>query len=192
MLPTKSLDLKSAPNKEGLKLSKDRITILFCLNKTGAHKMPPLVIGKSKNPRCFKSINRKHLPIEYVSSSKAWMIANLFLTWFHYTFVPSVQCHLKRKNLEPKALLFLDNCPAHPPADSLISKDGKIRAMYLPKNTTALIQRLDQGIIYSFKVNYRRELLLSLLSSNRDVPEFLKLITLKDVAYKISLAWESI
>ena len=32
-------------------------------------------------------------------------------------------------------------------------KDGKIRAMYLPKNTTVLIQPLDQGIIYSFKVN---------------------------------------
>jgi hypothetical protein len=33
-------------------------------------------------------------------------------------------------------------------------KDGKTRAMYLPKNSTALIQPLDQGIIYSFKVNY--------------------------------------
>jgi hypothetical protein len=33
-------------------------------------------------------------------------------------------------------------------------KDGKIRAMFLPKNTTALIQPLDQGAIYSFKVNY--------------------------------------
>jgi hypothetical protein len=33
---------------------------------------------------------------------------------------------------------------------------------------------------------------LSLLSSDRDVPEFLKLITLKDIAYKFGLAWESI
>jgi hypothetical protein len=108
-----------------------------------------------------------------------------------HIFVPSVQCHLKRIYLKPKAILFFDNCPAHPAADSLISKDGKIRAMYLPKNTTALIQPLDQGIIYSFKVNYRWELLLSLLSSERDVPEFLTLITLNDVAYKIGLAWES-
>jgi hypothetical protein len=99
-------------------------------------------------------------------------------------FVPSVQWHLKNKHLKPKALLLLDNCLAHPPADSLISKDGSIRVMYLPKNTTALIQPLDQRII---KVNYRRELLLSLLSSGYDVPEFLKLLTLKEVAYKIGI-----
>jgi hypothetical protein len=117
------------------------------------------------------------------------MTANLFLTWFHEMFVPSVQWNLKNKHLEPKALLLLDNCPAHPPADSLTSKDGRIRVMYLPKNTTALIQPLDQGIIYNFKVNYRRELLLSLLFSGCDVPEFLKLLTLKEVAYKIGLAW---
>jgi hypothetical protein len=107
-------------------------------------------------------------------------------------FVPSVQRHLKNKHLEPKALLLLDNCPAHPPADSLISKDGRIRVMYLPKNTTALIQPLDQGIMYNFKVNYRWELLLSLLSSGCDVPEFLKLLTLKEVAYKIGLALDCI
>jgi hypothetical protein len=65
-----------------------------------------------------------------------------------------------------------------------VSLSFQIRAMHLPKNTTALI--------YSFMVKYRRELLLSLLLSDRDVPEFLKLITLKDIAYKICLAWESI
>jgi hypothetical protein len=71
MLHTKSLDLKSAPNKAGLKLSKDRVTLLFCLNKAGTHKLPPLLIGKSKNLRCFKSLNRKHLPIEYASKFKS-------------------------------------------------------------------------------------------------------------------------
>jgi hypothetical protein len=35
MLPTKYLDLKSAPNKAGLKLRKDRVTLLFCFNKAG-------------------------------------------------------------------------------------------------------------------------------------------------------------
>jgi hypothetical protein len=78
ILTTKSLDLKSAPNKAGLKLSKDHVTLLFCLNKAGIHGLPPLLIGKSKNPRCFKSVNQEHLPIEYVRSSKAWMTANLF------------------------------------------------------------------------------------------------------------------
>jgi hypothetical protein len=68
----------------------------------------------------------------------------------------------------------------------------------LTSNTSSGVSQKSQGTIPSVKanrdslVNYRRELLLSLLSSDRDVPEFLKLITLKDVAYKIGLAWESI
>jgi hypothetical protein len=44
-------------------------------------------------------------------------------------------------------VLLLDHCPAHPSADVLKSKDGKIKAMFLPTNTTALIQPMDQGII---------------------------------------------
>jgi hypothetical protein len=55
--------------------------------------------------------------------------------------------HLCSKKLEVKALLLLDHCPAQAPADVLKSKDVKIKAMFLPKNTTALIQPMDQGIV---------------------------------------------
>jgi hypothetical protein len=53
--------------------------------------------------------------------------------------------------LEEKYLLLLDHCPAHPPADVLKFKGGKITVMFLPKNTTALIQPTDQGIIQACK-----------------------------------------
>jgi hypothetical protein len=46
-----------------------------------------------------------------------------------------------------KFLIGSFDCLAHPSADVLISKDGKIKAMFLPKNTTALIQTIDQGIL---------------------------------------------
>jgi hypothetical protein len=52
--------------------------------------------------------------------------------------------------------------PAHPSAEVLKSKDGKIRAMFPPKNSTALIQPKDEGIIELLKstitVNYVVEL----------------------------------
>lgn len=192
MLPSKSLDMKSFPNKAGLKLSKDRVTLLFCTNKTGSHKLLPVCIGKSKNPRCFKNQDMQQLPVVYKNSANAWMTAALFLDWFNNHFVPSVQAYLKKRRLEPKALLLLDNCPAHPPAESLISKDGKVKVLYLPKNTTALIQPLDQGIINAFKVNYRRELIKSLLSSDDEITKFLKSMTLKEVAYVVGIAWNAI
>ncbi|XP_025410373.1 jerky protein homolog-like [Sipha flava] len=53
--------------------------------------------------------------------------------------------HLLNVNLPPKALLLLDNCPGHPSAEELRSDDGNIFAMFLPPNTTALIQPMDQN-----------------------------------------------
>ncbi|XP_067134499.1 jerky protein homolog-like [Centruroides vittatus] len=193
MLPSKTIDLKSNPQKAGLKLSKERITALFCVNKAGNHKFTPLITGKSQNPRCFKSINIRYLPVVYKNSINVWMTSNIFHDWFHNFFVPSVRKFLRGLSLDRKALLLLDNCPVHPPADNLVSDDGKIKVMYLLKNTTALIQPLDQGIISAFKTNYRREMMKSLLASDIDVNIFsFKKMNLKDVSYSIGLAWQAI
>ena len=192
MLPSKSLDLSSAPNKAGFKANKDRVTLLFCVNKSGKHKLPAFCIGKSKNPRCFQGLDKSKLPVTYSNSSNAWMTATIFYDWFHNEFVPMVQKFSREEKIDPRAMLLLDNCPAHPPAESLVSKDGKTKVLYLPKNTTALIQPLDQGIIHAFKANYRRDLLLSLLAEDHDVHSFLKKINMKEMLYKVSLAWDNI
>ena len=60
------------------KLSKERLTA-FVTASMVEEKLPPLVIGKSANPRCFKSI--KKLPMPYESNKKAWMIAIIFEVW---------------------------------------------------------------------------------------------------------------
>jgi hypothetical protein len=57
-----------------------------------------------------------------------------------------VQKYSRDKNIEPKAILFIDNCAAHPEEDILISHDGMIRAKFFPANTTSLIQPQDQGL----------------------------------------------
>jgi len=43
-----------------------------------------------------------------------------------------VQRELKSKGLPPKALLILNNCPAHPEEDALVSDDGLVIAKFLP------------------------------------------------------------
>jgi hypothetical protein len=43
---------------------------------TGTIKMKPLVIGKSKSPRCLKGV--KNLPLEYAHNASAWMTASIF------------------------------------------------------------------------------------------------------------------
>ena len=60
---------------KGFKTSKERVTVLCCVNMI-EEKQGLLVIGKSKNPRCFKGV--KSLPVEYFSSANAWITNLIF------------------------------------------------------------------------------------------------------------------
>jgi len=102
---------------------------------------------------------------------------------------------MKDNNLPVKALLLLDNAPAHPDAPSLVSSDRNIKAMFLPANTTALIQPMDQGVLEAVKRRYRRALLQRLLledEEGRSITEFCKKINIKDVVYMSAAAWDDI
>ena len=193
IMPERTLAFKDDPHaKEGFKVIKDRVTILFACNWSGNHKLKPLAIGRFQNPRCFHHINKKTLSVIYRHSKNAWMTRDLFSEWFHCEFVPKVRMHLRRQGLEEKAVLLLDNCPAHPHASKLVSMDGKIKVFYLPKNTTAKIQPLDQGIIACFKKHYRHHLVRAAVDSPLDVPQFLKGTNLKDAFHFTGLAWAKV
>ena len=193
MLPDRTLAMKSDGRKgEGFKLAKDRTTMLFCCNKTGTHKLQPLCIGKFASPRCFHHVNMNTMPIKYTSSGNAWMTAAIFQDWYQKTFVPAVRRHLRERGLKEEALLLLDNCRAHPPAEKLRSADGRITVMYLPPNTTSIIQPLNQGVISSFKRHYRRELVKEIVLSELDVTPFLKQFRLKEMFFVAGRAWETV
>ena len=77
-LPDRTLEFKQT-ECHGTKLNKERLTALVCANMTGTEKMPLLVLGQSKNPRCFKLV--KSLPVTYRANKKAWMTGALFTDW---------------------------------------------------------------------------------------------------------------
>jgi len=61
---------KLSPNRtlatepgSGGKKTKDRVIIVLTTNATGSDKIEPWIIGKSKEPRCFKNINRRLLGV---------------------------------------------------------------------------------------------------------------------------------
>ncbi|XP_015363953.1 PREDICTED: tigger transposable element-derived protein 4-like [Diuraphis noxia] len=74
MTPDKALNFKGEKSVGG-KLSKERITAFVAANMSGTEKRKITVIGKSKNPRCFKNIKR--LPVT-VANKSAWMTSILF------------------------------------------------------------------------------------------------------------------
>ena len=130
----------------GSKEDKRRLTYIICSNADGSHKVKCWVIGRFEKPRCFKHINYKpdSVGIEYRANKKAWMTADLFdqyLDWFNSTMIAR----------DRKAVLLVDNCPAHKTAREY----SHVKVVFLPANTTSIMQPCDQGIIRAFKAHYQ-------------------------------------
>ena len=53
----------------------------------------------------------------------------------------------------------MDNAVAQPSSGLLQSADRRIKVIFLPKNTTSLIQPMNQGAISAFKRRYQRKYL---------------------------------
>ena len=68
MEPTRGLS--TAPIS-GLKLHKERVTILLTCNATGTEKLKPVFIHKYKNPHPLKNLPKTSLPVEYYWNSTA-------------------------------------------------------------------------------------------------------------------------
>lgn len=85
VLPSKSLASRHEEIAPGFKSSKQRITVMLCANVTGSHKLPLLIIGKAKKPRCFKGVVT--LPVIYKNHKHSWMDMKIFTEWYDKVFV---------------------------------------------------------------------------------------------------------
>ncbi|CAB3253269.1 unnamed protein product [Arctia plantaginis] len=119
---------------------------------SGPEKLPLLLIGKSKSPRCFKGI--KALPVKYQNNKKAWITSELFADW-----LKEVNADMRAQ--KRKIIMFVNNCTAH----NNMPKLHNVTLLYLPANTTSKLQPMDQGIINNFKVYYRKEVVQYVLDS---------------------------
>jgi hypothetical protein len=106
--PNRSLGTEAG---SGNKKAKDRITLALTANADWSEKLEPWVIGRSKNPRCFKHINKRLLRIHYRFNKSKWMtglICEEFLRWFD------------NKMQGRKVLLLMDNFSGHELATVLV------------------------------------------------------------------------
>ncbi|XP_067136827.1 tigger transposable element-derived protein 1-like [Centruroides vittatus] len=148
-MPSRTFIAKSKKTASGFKAAKDRVTFLLCSNASGARMLKPLMINKSLHPRALKGKNVAELPVHFMANKKAWVTAPVFITWFNDCFVPEVKQYMTDMGLPFNVLLIVDNAPGHPRIEH-----PNVKIVFLPPNTTSLIQPLDQGIIAAFKKHY--------------------------------------
>ena len=151
---------------------------MLCTNMSGSEKMKPIIIGKSKRPRCLRQFKMLD-SITYTNSKRAWMTSSIYTNWLTN----------RNKDLigqKCKILLILDNC-----SESL----SNIEIKFLPKNYTGNLQPLDLGIIRSFKCKFEKlklEKILELVEKGNDVYQCYKKINLVDVITFTDIAWNEV
>ena len=180
-LPNKSMTHTSDSNS-GIKIQKDRITVLIACSATG-EKLPLLVIGKAAKPRCFKGLQTASLGVRWEHNKKAWMTTVLFTQWLERL---NNQMRLQNRSI----LLLVDNCTAHPEVNL-----SNVKIVFLPKNTTSHLQPCDAGIIQAMKLHYRKRMLRNLILQMTTVDsasDLAKKITVLDAVYWVKQAWDQV
>jgi len=168
----------------GTKVAKERLTVLVCTNQDGSEKKKLLIIGKAARPRGFPR-DPSTLPVQWESSKKAWMNGKI---WAKFLTKWGMEMRLQSRHI----LLLVDNAPSHPEVPLT-----NVKVVYLPKNTTALIQPCDAGIIRSLKGFYHTELRDRVLATleaqgKGNSADAVKKVSVLDAVHMVARAWQSV
>jgi DDE superfamily endonuclease/Fission yeast centromere protein N-terminal domain/Tc5 transposase DNA-binding domain len=154
MMPSTGL---SSSNRPGLKRDKTRITVVCCCNATGDDRVPLWLIGKAAVPRALRSVNLHALNVHWRHNKKAWMTGTIMVEW--------LKAFYRHVGTERKVLLFWDNFSGHSTGLEDAPAPPNITICNLPANSTSIYQPMDQGIIQSLKMHYRRRWLEYMIES---------------------------
>ena len=158
LLPDKGL-IEMPKTKKGDKKAKVRLMVAFFVNADGQKVDKPVIIWKSKKPRCFKNLKGRDLSrplgVHYFANNKAWMKSEIMSG-----VLKRLERKIKRQNRN--VVLFLDNATSH--EESIEKSLSNIKLVFLPKSTTSRLQPLDGGIIRAFKLKYRKLLIRYVIS----------------------------
>ena len=176
----------------GYKMAKERLTLLVGGNANGDKKLKPLLIHRSENPRALKNVVKSRLPVIWKSNRKAWMTSAVFREWFVEYFVLEMKKYCSENNLDFKILLLLDNASSH--KIDFESLCPNVRVLFMPPNTSSLMQPMDQNVIANLKAHYLRRTFRKLIHETEGegkptVEEFWKKVDILQAIYIIERAW---
>ena len=164
LLSNKGL-IEKAKAKKGGKKAKARLTVAFFVSADEQKVDEPVIIWKSKKPRCFKNLKgrdlNRPLDVHYFANNKASMNSGI------------MSVVLKR-------------------LESVEKNFSNIKLMFLPKNTTSRLQPLGAVIIRVFKLKYRKLLIryvISRVDGNKRASDIINEINILKVIGWVKSAW---
>jgi hypothetical protein len=165
-------------------------------NVEGDIKLKPLLIYHTQNPRALKGQNKASLPVTWQSNKKAWVTIPVFSDYITSYLSPFIASYCAKNNLDNKCLSIIDNAPGHP--INVEDYTSNIKVVFLPPNTTSILQPMDQGVIATFKTYYL-QLVMRYLVSESDgeskptvLQELWKKYNIKMAIDNTALAWDRV
>ncbi|KFD64279.1 hypothetical protein M514_23563 [Trichuris suis] len=157
----RSVDIVRAT--KGRKASKDKITLMPVINATGDAVLKPLLVYHSEHPRALRNINKKTLPVVFRAHRSGWNTRLIFSDYMTNYVSPFVERYCRKNNLDNRCLMIVDNCTVHPA--NITEYGGNVHVVFLPPNTTSLLQPCDQGLIAIIKAYYTQNVMRFIVSA---------------------------
>ena len=190
-LPLRTLVHDKDEDVGGANGKQDRVTVGFCANMTGTHKLRPLLIHTLYNPRALIKI-MDSLPVVYKGQRSGVMNDTVFADWFQNYFQPAVRGFQQQGGTTGKVLLLVDNCIARKLKSTEFQEDRQFEILFLPPNTTSTIQPMNQGVILKAKRVYHCRMLRRVVSYPGSIQEFSQTYNLKDCIDLLDEAWREV
>lgn len=119
------------------------------------------------------------------------------IDWYKNYFCPTVLKFCDRNNLPKKAILLLDNAPGHPQNLDTLDTGLDVKVIYMPPNTTSILQPMDQGVIFTFKAYYLRITLKEMIkaidtNSNQTVKDYWRSYDILKGIKNLKSAWDEV
>ncbi|RHY23969.1 hypothetical protein DYB32_009015 [Aphanomyces invadans] len=132
----------------------ERVSLVVCVNSTGTHKIPLLMIGKEKSP--LSSLGFKSMPVHYMPQLKAWMDSTVFNHWVHQVFIPEIK---SRTTTNEPVMLLLEHGPQYHEFNL-----GNVSANFVPMNMGSRYQPLNMGIVDALKKEFKNSVFSDLIA----------------------------
>ncbi|KIJ26625.1 hypothetical protein M422DRAFT_191970, partial [Sphaerobolus stellatus SS14] len=165
----------------GKKTDKFRITLGLACNSDGSEKLPPVFIGRSQKPICFKRKSPTTEGFIYYNNKKAWMTMDISQDWVKN--IDRRFCDQRRS-----ICMLIDNFSGH----SISYVPTNIQLIFFEPNLTSFVQPCDAGIICCFKAHYRRSFCLQAIEKDDAGSQDIYKINLREAMMMVNEAWAAV